>query len=229
MQGFPWGPVTQAWLPTSMPRAHAADLEASGGQGGSGLRALSLHNKLCVSLTCLPWCQPRVLARQPGALCHLFQECDTIERLFSSEMPRPTFSHVLFGAARPRAWWVSGPGAGSAPAPVCCPGQHVGEHCRKPQSWGKCLPGTFMKYLYGVEACFKCSACPESESAARAPSLPSNALQCPCPCSLPLSDPAAARLGMCPEKLLQLSLRGQPRAAAHPRTFREMLSTLPGT
>ncbi|XP_043779921.1 tumor necrosis factor receptor superfamily member 22-like [Cervus elaphus] len=49
---------------------------------------------------------------------------------------------------------------------ACPAGQHVGEHCRRPHSRGKCLPclpRTFMKYLNRVEACVKCSTCSENE------------------------------------------------------------------
>lgn len=187
-QGFPWEPVTAAWLPISMPTAHAADLEASGGQGGTvSTWALSLHSKPCVSPTCLPWCLSALRSLQGSLVrCVIFSKSVIQLRDYFHQKRQDLLFPMssLEPQVQGPAWWVSGRVAGSDPAPVSFPGHLVGEHCRRSHSWGQCLPcppGTFMERLNGMEACFKCSTCSKSESAARAPSLPFNALQCPCP------------------------------------------------
>ena len=182
-QGFPWEPVTQAWLPTSMPTAHVADLEASGGQGGTvSTWALSLHNKPGVSPTCVPWCLS-ALGSLHGSLvsCVIFSK-SVIQLRDDFHQKRQD----LLSPMSSLEWQVPGPDcrvsspdAGSDPAPVSCPGQHVREPCKRSHSWGQCVPcppGTFMNCLNGMEACFNCSACSKSESAARAPSLPFSVL-----------------------------------------------------
>ncbi|KAM9764470.1 tumor necrosis factor receptor superfamily member 5-like isoform 2-T2 [Dama dama] len=66
---------------------------------------------------------------------------------------------------------------------ACPAGQHVGEHCRRPHSRGKCLPclpGTFMKYLNRVEACVKCSTCSENEEVLEE-CMPTHDQVCQCP------------------------------------------------
>lgn len=144
--------------------------------------ALSLHNKPCVSPTCVPWCLSALGSLQGSLVsCVIFSK-SVIQLRDDFHQKRQD----LLSPMSSLEWQVPGPDcrvsspdAGSDPAPVSCPGQHVREPCKRSHSWGQCVPcppGTFMNCLNGMEACFNCSACSKSESAARAPSLPFSVL-----------------------------------------------------